>query len=53
MRIAILAGGLGTRHSEETGTRKDHDRHRRMPILWHVVKGYAADGVQTFVVALG
>ena len=54
MRVAILAGGLGTRLSEETGNRpKPMIEIGGRPILWHIMKGYAANGMRDFVVALG
>ena len=54
MKVAILAGGLGTRLSEETTV-----RHKPMvdiggkPLLWHIMKIYAAYGYKEFVIALG
>ena len=54
MRVAILAGGLGTRLSEETGIRpKPMVDIGGRPILWHIMKGYSTFGVRDFVVALG
>lgn len=54
MQAVILAGGLGTRLGEETGVRpKPMVEIGGMPILWHVMKTYAAHGVTDFVVCLG
>lgn len=50
----ILAGGLGTRLSEETVLKpKPMVEIGGMPILWHIMKNYAAGGVREFIVALG
>ena len=54
MKTVILAGGLGTRLSEETSSRpKPMVEIGNMPILWHIMKIYGAAGVKEFVVALG
>jgi glucose-1-phosphate cytidylyltransferase len=54
MKVAILAGGLGTRLSEETTLRpKPMVEIGGKPILWHIMKTYAAYGFKEFVVALG
>jgi glucose-1-phosphate cytidylyltransferase len=54
MRTVILAGGLGTRLSEETTTRpKPMVEIGGMPILWHIMKIYASAGLNEFVLALG
>lgn len=54
MKAVILAGGLGTRLSEETGTRpKPMVEIGTMPILWHIMKIYSAHGINDFVVCLG
>jgi glucose-1-phosphate cytidylyltransferase len=54
MKVAILAGGLGTRLSEETVLRpKPMVEIGEQPILWHIMKIYAAYGFKEFVVALG
>ncbi len=54
MKAVILAGGLGTRIAEETGTRpKPMIEIGGRPILWHVMKIYSAHGVNEFIVCLG
>lgn len=54
MRVVILAGGLGTRLSEETGIRpKPMVDIGGRPILWHIMKSYSTFGLRDFVVALG
>src|SRR5437762_3335512 len=54
MKTVILAGGLGTRISEETDTRpKPMVEIGGYPILWHILKIYAHYGFNEFVVALG
>ncbi len=54
MKAVILAGGLGTRLSEETGLRpKPMVEIGGRPILWHIMKIYAAHGVRDFVICLG
>jgi glucose-1-phosphate cytidylyltransferase len=54
MKAVILAGGLGTRLSEETSVRpKPMVEIGGRPILWHVMKIYAAHGIMNFVVCLG
>jgi glucose-1-phosphate cytidylyltransferase len=54
MKVAILAGGLGTRLSEETALRpKPMVEIGGRPILWHIMNIYAAHGFKEFVVALG
>jgi glucose-1-phosphate cytidylyltransferase len=54
MKIVILAGGLGTRLQEETTAKpKPMVEIGGQPILWHIMKGYAAYGFKEFVVALG
>ena len=54
MKAVILAGGLGTRLSEETSTRpKPMVEIGGMPILWHIMKIYSAHGINDFVVCLG
>ena len=54
MKAVILAGGLGSRISEETSVRpKPMIEIGGKPILWHIMKIYAAHGVNDFVVCLG
>src|SRR3954463_9556758 len=54
MKAVILAGGLGSRLSEETTVRpKPMVEIGGQPILWHIMKIYAAHGIDDFVVCLG
>ncbi|MCI4680294.1 glucose-1-phosphate cytidylyltransferase [Rhodoblastus acidophilus] len=54
MKAVLLAGGLGTRLSEETTVKpKPMVEVGGRPILWHIMKIYAAHGVNEFVVCLG
>ena len=54
MKAVILAGGLGTRLSEETATRpKPMVDIGGKPILWHILKTYASHGVNDFVICCG
>ncbi|KRW64900.1 glucose-1-phosphate cytidylyltransferase [Stutzerimonas chloritidismutans] len=54
MKAVILAGGLGTRLSEETSTRpKPMVEVGGKPILWHIMKMYAAHGINDFVICCG
>jgi glucose-1-phosphate cytidylyltransferase len=54
MKAVILAGGLGTRISEESNTRpKPMIEIGGKPILWHILKIYSAHGVNDFVVCCG
>ena len=54
MKVAILAGGRGTRLSEETVTTpKPMIEIGHMPILWHIMKIYAHQGFKEFVILLG
>jgi glucose-1-phosphate cytidylyltransferase len=54
MKVVILAGGYGTRISEETDTRpKPMVEIGGKPILWHIMKSYASYGYNDFAIALG
>jgi glucose-1-phosphate cytidylyltransferase len=54
MKAVILAGGLGTRLSEETGTRpKPMVEIGGRPILWHILKIYSQQGINDFVICCG
>ena len=54
MKAVILAGGYGTRLSEETGTiPKPLVQIGGKPILWHIMKIYSAHGINDFVVCCG
>jgi glucose-1-phosphate cytidylyltransferase len=54
VKVVILAGGQGTRLSEETEVRpKPMVEIGNRPILWHIMKHYAASGFTEFVIALG
>lgn len=54
MKVVILAGGFGTRLSEETALRpKPMVEIGGKPILWHIMNTYAASGLNEFIIALG
>src|ERR1051326_5317314 len=54
MKVVILAGGLGTRLTEETELRpKPMVEIGGRPILWHIMKHYAHHGFREFFIALG
>jgi glucose-1-phosphate cytidylyltransferase len=54
MKVVILAGGLGTRISEESSMRpKPMVDLGGKPILWHIMKLYSAYGLNEFIVCLG
>ena len=54
MKVAILAGGVGSRLSEETQSKpKPMVEIGGRPILWHILMHYAAFGHRDFVIALG
>ncbi len=54
MKAVILAGGLGTRISEETESKpKPMIEIGGMPILWHILKLYSAHGVNDFIICCG
>ena len=51
MKVVILAGGLGTRLSEETAVRpKPMVEIGGRPILWHIMKLYSSFGLNEFVI---
>lgn len=54
MKCVILAGGLGTRISEETASRpKPMVEIGGKPVLWHVMKIYASHGITDFIICAG
>lgn len=54
MKAVILAGGYGTRISEETHLKpKPMVQIGGRPILWHIMKSYSAHGINDFVICLG
>ncbi|MDX2048353.1 MAG: glucose-1-phosphate cytidylyltransferase [Chitinophagaceae bacterium] len=54
MKVIILAGGLGTRLSEETVLKpKPMVEIGGMPIIWHIMKIYSAHGFNDFIICLG
>lgn len=54
MKVVILAGGLGSRLSEETSLKpKPLVEIGEQPMLWHIMKIYAAHGFKDFVLCLG
>jgi glucose-1-phosphate cytidylyltransferase len=54
MKVAILAGGMGTRLAEETDQRpKPMVEIGGKPILWHIMKYYSSYGLNEFIIALG
>ncbi len=54
MQVVLLAGGLGTRLSEETDRiPKPMVTIGSMPILWHIMKGYSSYGVKDFIICGG
>ena len=54
VKAVILAGGLGTRLSEETATKpKPMVEIGGKPILWHIMKIYSAHGINDFIICLG
>ncbi len=54
MKVVILAGGLGTRLSEETSARpKPMVEIGGKPILWHIMKMYSHHGIHDFVICCG
>jgi len=54
MKVVILAGGLGTRISEETHLKpKPMIEIGGKPILWHIMKIYSAHGIHDFIICCG
>jgi glucose-1-phosphate cytidylyltransferase len=54
MKLVILAGGFGTRLSEETDhLPKPMVKLGRKPIIWHIMKYYSLFGIKDFVICLG
>jgi glucose-1-phosphate cytidylyltransferase len=54
MKVVLLAGGMGTRISEESQYKpKPMITIGDMPILWHIMKGYSAQGFNEFVICAG
>src|SRR6478609_4745107 len=54
MKVVILAGGLGTRLSEETEVKpKPMVEIGDMPMIWHIMKIYSSQGFNDFVICLG
>ena len=54
MKAVILAGGLGTRISEETDLKpKPMVEVGGRPILWHIMKIYSAHGINDFIICCG
>jgi glucose-1-phosphate cytidylyltransferase len=54
MKAVLLAGGLGTRISEETNLKpKPMVEIGGKPILWHIMKNYSAHGINEFVICCG
>ena len=54
MKAVILAGGLGTRISEESDIKpKPMIEIGGKPILWHIMKIYSAHNINDFIICLG
>ena len=54
MKAVILAGGFGTRLSEETAIRpKPMVEIGGKPILWHILKIYSSFGIKDFIICCG
>ena len=54
MKVVILAGGFGTRISEESHLKpKPMIEIGDMPILWHIMKYYSSFGFNDFIICLG
>ena len=54
MKVVILAGGFGTRLSEETDIKpKPMVEIGSKPVLWHIMKSYSSFGFNEFIILLG
>ena len=54
MKLVVLAGGFGTRISEESAFKpKPMIEIGEMPILWHIMKGYSEYGINEFIICAG
>lgn len=54
MKVVILAGGFGSRISEESIIKpKPMVEIGEMPILWHIMKGYSYFGYNEFIICCG
>lgn len=54
MKAVILAGGMGSRLSEETSVKpKPMVEIAEKPILWHILKAYSVYGINDFIICLG
>ena len=54
MKVVILAGGLGSRISEETDTKpKPMIEIGGKPILWHIMKIFSSYGLNEFIICCG
>ena len=54
MKAVILAGGMGTRITEESSSRpKPMIEIGGKPILWHIMKIYSSHGINDFIICLG
>lgn len=54
MKVVILAGGLGSRLSEETENKpKPMVEIGGKPILWHIMKIYSSYGINDFIICCG
>mgnify|MGYP002513843761 CR=1 FL=1 len=54
MKVVLLAGGLGSRITEESQFRpKPMVELGGMPILWHIMKSYSAHGYDEFIICAG
>ena len=54
MKLVILAGGYGTRLSEETVNKpKPLVKIGNKPIIWHIMKFYSYYGIKDFIICLG